>query len=134
MTTAITPRVHVPREELAEFCRRYRIRKLAFFGSVLRDDFGPKSDIDVLVEFEPDHVVGFGIIEIEEELSRLLGGRRVDLVREKYLNARLRDRVLSSAQVQYTEGWPRLSGPYFRHGSPHRREGEWQVPRRVRCR
>lgn len=104
MTTAITPRVHVPREELAEFCRRHRIRKLAFFGSVLRDDFGPESDIDVLVEFEHNHVVGFGIIEIEEELSRMLGGRRVDLVREKYLNARLRERVLSSARVQYAEG------------------------------
>jgi len=94
----------VPREEIAAFCRRHRIRKLSLFGSVLRDDFGPESDVDVLVEFAPGHTVGFGIIDIEEELSRLFGGHRIDMVREKYLNPRLRDRILASAEVQYAEG------------------------------
>jgi predicted nucleotidyltransferase len=89
---------------LVDFCRRHRIRKLALFGSVLRDDFRADSDIDVLVEFEPGHVVGFGILDLEEELSQLFGGHRVDMVREKYLNARLRQRILASAEVQYAQG------------------------------
>jgi hypothetical protein len=97
-------RASVSKEEIAAFCRRHHIRKLALFGSVLRDDFRPDSDIDVLVEFEPGHAVGFGIIDIEEELSRLFGGHRVDMVREKYLNPRLRGRILASAKVQYAEG------------------------------
>jgi uncharacterized protein len=96
--------VPVDREKLASFCRRHHIRKLAFYGSVLREDFRPDSDVDVLVEFEPGSTPGFGIVDIEEELSRLLGGRRVDLVSEKYLNPRLRGRVLASAEVQYAQG------------------------------
>ncbi len=98
------PQVPIDRERLASFCRRHHIRKLAFFGSVLRDDFRPDSDVDVLVEFEQGHVPGFRIVDIEEELSHLLGGRRVDLVTEKYLNPRLRGRVLASAEVHYAEG------------------------------
>ena len=94
----------IDRERLTAFCRRHHIRKLAFFGSVLRDDFRPDSDVDVLVEFDPDFAVGFRIVDIEEELSQLLGGRQIDLVSEKYLNPRLRGRVLSSAEVQYAEG------------------------------
>lgn len=94
----------VPPQAIAAFCRRHHIRKLSLFGSVLRDDFRPDSDVDVLVEFEPDHAVGFGIFDIEEELSRLFGGRKIDMVREKYLNRRLRDRILASAEVQYAEG------------------------------
>jgi predicted nucleotidyltransferase len=94
----------IDRELLAGFCRRHHIRKLAFFGSVLRDDFRPDSDVDVLVEFDPDFSVGFRIVDIEEELSQLLGGHRVDLVSEKFLNPRLRGRVMSSAEVQYAEG------------------------------
>jgi len=94
-------KVAVPKDQIAAFCRRHHVRKLSLFGSVLRDDFGPDSDIDVLVDFEPGHAVGFGIIDIEEELSRLFGGHRVDMVREKYLNRRLRDRILASAEVQY---------------------------------
>ncbi len=96
--------VRPPPEAVADFCRRHHIRKLSLFGSVLRDDFGPDSDVDVLVEFEPGHLVGFGIIDIEEELSQLFGGRKVDMVREKCLNPRLRDRILASAEVQYAEG------------------------------
>jgi len=97
-------KVVVPKEKIAEFCRRHHIRKLALFGSVLRDDFGPDSDVDVLVDFEPGHVVGFKILDIEEELSQLFGGHRADMVRQKYLNPRLRERVLASAEVQYAEG------------------------------
>lgn len=96
--------IDVPKDQIADLCRRHHIRKLSLFGSVLRDDFRPDSDVDVLVEFEPDHAVGFGIFDIEEELSRLLGGHRVDMVSEKYLNRRLRDRILASAEVQYAEG------------------------------
>jgi uncharacterized protein len=96
--------IPVDKVKLAEFCRRYHIRKLSFFGSVLRDDFGPASDLDVLVEFAPEHVPGLEIVDIEEELSELLGGRRVDLVNPKYLNRRLKERVLAQAEVQYAEG------------------------------
>ena len=94
----------IDRERLAAFCRRHHIRKLAFFGSVLRDDFRPDSDVDVLVEFDPEFAVGFRMVDIEEELSQLLDGHRVDLVSEKYLNPRLRGRVLADAEVQYAEG------------------------------
>ena len=95
----------LPREEITAFCRRHHIRRLAFFGSVLREDFRPDSDVDVLVEFEPEHVPGFlRLHDIEQELSGLLGGRRVDLVTEKFLNRRIRDRILASAEVRYAEG------------------------------
>jgi len=93
--------VDVPKDLVAEFCRRHRIRKLAFFGSAVRGELRPDSDIDVLVRFEPDQVIGLDILDIEEELSRLLGGREVDLVNEKYLNPRLRSRILTEAEVQY---------------------------------
>jgi predicted nucleotidyltransferase len=103
-TTMPPQSLNIPREQLADFCRRHHIRKLSFFGSVLRDDFRPDSDVDVLVDFEPAHIVGFDILGIEDELSKLLGGHKVDLIREKYLNPRLRDQVLRSAEVQYDEG------------------------------
>jgi hypothetical protein len=99
----VSSRVPVNRQRIAEFCRSHHIRKLSLFGSVLRDDFRPDSDIDVLVTFEPGQVVGLRIVDIEDELAQLLG-RRVDLVSEKYLNHRIRDIVLSAAEVQYAEG------------------------------
>jgi predicted nucleotidyltransferase len=95
---------NVPKPQLAEFCRRNHICRLALFGSVLRDDFGPNSDIDVLVEFEPGHVPGLRFIRLQDELSGLFGGRRVDLVTPKFLNHRIRDAVLRSAEVQYAAG------------------------------
>jgi len=95
----------VPAEAIADLCRRHHIRKLSFFGSVLRADFGSESDVDVLVAFEPEHVPGFLRLHgIEQELSELLGGRRVDLVTEKFLNRRIRDGILASAEVCYAEG------------------------------
>ena len=97
-------RIHVDNAKLSEFCRRRHIRKLSFFGSVLREEFRPDSDVDVLVEFAPGRTPGLEIVDIEEELSGLLGGHKVDLVNPKYLNRRLKDRVLADAEVQYAEG------------------------------
>jgi uncharacterized protein len=95
-------RVAVDLERTAEICKRHRIRKLALFGSVLRDDFGPGSDIDILVEFEPGHVPGFfGLHRIERDIAGLFGGRRVDLLTFRSLNPHLRDRILAEAEVQY---------------------------------
>ncbi len=96
--------ISIDRASLADFCTRHHIQKLSLFGSVLRDDFTPDSDVDVLYRFEPGHEVGLGIIDLEDELSRILGGRKVDMVSERYLNRFLRDRVLASAEVQYGEG------------------------------
>jgi uncharacterized protein len=96
--------ISVTKDAIADFCRRHHIRKLSLFGSVLRDDFRPDSDVDVLVEFEPGHELGWEIVDVEEELSRLFGGHKVDMVHEKYLYWRLRDRILASAQVQYADG------------------------------
>ncbi|MBE9477957.1 MAG: nucleotidyltransferase family protein [Chloroflexi bacterium] len=92
--------MRVPQEKLAEFCRRHYIRRLALFGSVLRPDFRPDSDIDVLVEFEVGHVPGFAIVAIEGELSRLVG-RKVDLRTPGDLSRYFRDRVVREAEVQY---------------------------------
>lgn len=86
---------------LAELCRRWGIRELAIFGSALREDFGPDSDVDLLVDFEPGTVLGFRVFELEQELSELFGGRRIDLVPRKFLNPRLRQRVLAEAQTQH---------------------------------
>jgi hypothetical protein len=91
------------RTEIADFCSRHHIRKLSVFGSVLRKDFRPDSDIDVLVEFEPDHVPGLGFFTIEAELSKLVG-RKVDLHTPKSLSRYFRDKVLAEAEVQYVKG------------------------------
>jgi hypothetical protein len=97
--------VELSKEKIADFCRRHHIRRLAFFGSVLRDDFRPESDVDVLVEFEPQHVPGFiALYAIEAELSAVLGGHKVDLVTAGFLNHRIRQRVLAEAEVAYAEG------------------------------
>jgi predicted nucleotidyltransferase/DNA-binding transcriptional regulator YiaG len=85
---------------LAEFCKCNHIRKLSLFGSVLRDDFGPDSDVDVLVEFEPDHIPGLRFFELEDELSKLLG-QKVDLNTPNFLSPHFRGQVLAEAQVQY---------------------------------
>ena len=98
-------KIEVPKDKIAEFCRKHHIRKLALFGSVLREDFRPDSDVDVLVEFEPEHVPGFlGLYDMEQQLSGLVGGAHIDLVTEKFLNRRIRERVLAEAEVQYADG------------------------------
>jgi len=88
-------------EKLDEVCRRHRIRRLRVFGSALRDDFGPASDIDVLVEFEQGAVVGFAIVDVQNDLAAVFGGRKVDLVNPKYISRFIRDEVLTSAEEIY---------------------------------
>ena len=92
----------VPKSRIVEFCSKHHIKKLSLFGSVLRDDFQPESDIDVMVEFEPGHVPGFAIIDMENELSKL-AGRKVDLRTPKELSRYFRDRVIREAKVEYAE-------------------------------
>ncbi len=96
--------IHVPEAEIDSFCRRNRIKKLSFFGSVLRDDFSPASDVDVLVEFMPGTVVGFiRLAGMEMELSDILR-RKVDLRTPAELSRYFRQDVLNTAEVQYAEG------------------------------
>ncbi|MCC6629989.1 MAG: nucleotidyltransferase family protein [Chloroflexi bacterium] len=101
----MTPHLAVDRQQIADFCRQHHINRLALFGSVLRADFGPDSDVDVLVEFEPGHVPGlFGMACLERELSPLFGGRRVDLRTAGDLSRYFRDEVLREAAPLYTAG------------------------------
>ncbi len=94
----------IPKDKVAEFCRRNHIRKLALFGSVLRDDFGADSDVDVLVEFEQGHTVGLlRMAGLQIELSEMLG-REVDLRTPAELSRYFRDEVVRSAEIQYAEG------------------------------
>jgi uncharacterized protein len=92
--------IPIDRHQIAEFCRQHHIRRLALFGSVLRDDSSPQSDVDVLVEFEPGHVPGFAFFSLEEELSAILG-RRVDLNTAGFLSKYFREEVLGEAEVLY---------------------------------
>lgn len=95
----------IDKEQVASFCRRHYIVRLAIFGSALREDFGPDSDVDVLVDFEPGHTPGFfGLFDMEEELSSLLAGRKVDLRTPEDLSRFFRDRVVAQAEVQYARG------------------------------
>ena len=93
-------KVRLPRDKIADFCRRHHIRKLAVFGSVLHGDARPDSDLDVLVEFEPGHVPGLAFFGMEQELSELLG-RKVDLNTPQFLSPYFRDEVLAESEVQY---------------------------------
>ena len=95
--------IAVPYDRIAEFCQRYHVHKLSFFGSVLRDDFRPESDIDVLVEFEPGKTPGFAIVTMQQELSELFAGRTVDLRTPQELSRYIRDRVMAEALVQYVQ-------------------------------
>ena len=98
----MNPSLAVPREGLAAFCREHGIRRLAIFGSALRDDFGPDSDVDLLVEFEPDRIPSLlGVARLERALSPLFGGRKVDLRTAEDLSRYFRQRVLEEAEVQY---------------------------------
>jgi predicted nucleotidyltransferase len=95
------PQIAIPQEQVVDFCRRNQIRTFSLFGPVLRDGFGPDSDVDVLIEFEPEARVGFMALgRMQRELAELLG-RRADLVPREGLKPRIRDSVLGSAQVFY---------------------------------
>lgn len=93
-------KIDIPKEQIADFCRKHGIRKIALFGSALRDDFMPESDVDVLVEFEPGHTPGLAFFTMQRELSEILG-RKVDLNTAGDLSPYFRDEVLSEAQVLY---------------------------------
>ena len=93
-------RIPIPRDRLADFCLRNHVRRLALFGSVLRDDFTPASDVDVLVEFEPGRTPGFRLFDMQEELCGILG-RRVDLKTPQELSKYFRDEVLAEAEDVY---------------------------------
>lgn len=95
-------RIEIPKDLAAEFSRRRHIRRLAVFGSALREDFTAESDIDILVEFEPGHAPGlFGIARMERELSTLLGGRKIDLRTPEDLSQYFRRQVMEEAEVHY---------------------------------
>ena len=93
--------IDIPEDRIAELCRQYQVRELALFGSVLRDDFGPESDIDFLVEFEPAAQVGFlTLSRLQGELAELFQ-RAVDLVPKRGLKPVIRQAVLESAKIIY---------------------------------
>jgi hypothetical protein len=96
--------IEIPRDKIKSFCKKHHIHKLSLFGSVLRDDFTPDSDVDVLAEFEPNQVVGFfRLSSMEMELSEILG-YKVDLRTPAELSRYFRKEVIESAEVQYAEG------------------------------
>ena len=92
--------ITIDEARLGGLCRRHRIRRLALFGSVLSPAFGPESDVDVLVEFEPGHVPGLRFFSIQDELSALIG-RKVDLHTRGFLSRYFRDEVEAQAEVLY---------------------------------
>lgn len=93
--------LQVNRDQLVEFCQRHHIRRLAFFGSALRDDFRPDSDVDVLVEFESGYRLGlFDLIRMQREFSGMIG-READFRTPEDLGRYMRDRVVAESEVQY---------------------------------
>ncbi len=93
-------RPEISKEKIAEFCCKHHIRKLALFGSVLREDFRSESDVDVLVEFEPGHVPGLAFFSMEEEFLDILG-HQVELHTPQFLSRSFRDQVMADAEIQY---------------------------------
>ena len=102
----MSARIDIPKEKIAAFCQRNHIRRMALFGSVLRDDFTPESDVDVLVEFEPSQTPGLEFMTMQDELSEIFG-QQVDLHTfrgvESSRNWLLREEILSSVEVQYEQ-------------------------------
>ena len=96
--------IKISKDRIAEFCRVNHIRKLSLYGSILREDFKPESDIDMLVEFEPDFRIGLiSLAGLELELSEMLE-RKVDLRTPAELSRYFRDEVIKTAEVQYAQG------------------------------
>ena len=97
--------IQLPRDKIADFCKRNRIRKLSLFGSALKGELRKDSDIDLLVEFQPSEFPSLlDLARMERELSKLFGGRKVDLRTPNELSRYFRDEVLATASVQYAEG------------------------------
>ncbi len=98
----MTPKISIPQNQIEAFCRKNYIRRLALFGSVLRDDFRPNSDVDVLVVFEEGKTPGLEYFSMEDELSALLG-RKVDMCTPGFLSPYFRDRVMATAHNLYVK-------------------------------
>ena len=92
--------IEISEQGIATFCRKHHIRRLSLFGSILRDDFGPDSDIDVLVEFQPEARTGFAFFGMQDELSQMLG-RKVDLNTPGFLSKYFREEIMREEEVQY---------------------------------
>ena len=95
-------KIKIPHDKITDFCRRNHIRRLAVFGSALRDDFRPDSDLDILVEFEAGHVPGLAFFTMENELTQLLG-RKVDLNTPQFLSRHFRQQAQAEAEVVYDQ-------------------------------
>ena len=94
-------RISIPKDRIAEFCKRHQVRRLSLFGSLLREDFGPDSDVDILVEFKPNTRMGLiQLSGLEIELGKIIG-RKVDLNTPGFLSKYYRDQILTEADVQY---------------------------------
>ncbi len=93
-------RIEIPTAQIAEFCQRRHVVRLSLFGSVLRDDFRPNSDVDVLVEFAPGKTPGLAFFAMQDELSELLG-REVDLNTPAWLSPHFREEVIREVEVLY---------------------------------
>jgi predicted nucleotidyltransferase len=99
-----TQNIPIPKQEIALICQKWNIQNLSLFGSVLRDDFTPTSDIDILIEFQTGKTIGFlKLHQLEQELSKIFNGRAIDLVTLKSINHRLCKRILAEAEVYYAE-------------------------------
>jgi len=95
-------KIKIDKEKISQFCRQNHIRKLAIFGSVLTGEFRPESDLDILVEFEPDYIPGLAFFKMEKELSQILG-HKVDLNTRNFLSPDFRDEVIREAETVYAE-------------------------------
>ena len=94
-------RISIPKDKIADFCKQNQVRRLSLFGSILREDFGPDSDIDILVEFEPGTRMGLiRLSGLEIELGKIIG-RKVDLNTPGFLSKYFRNQILAEADVQY---------------------------------
>ena len=94
--------IKIPKKQLESYCKKNHIKKLALFGSFLREDFSSDSDIDILVEFEKDHIPGFfDIVRMEEQLSKFFKGKNIDLRTPKDLSRYFRKKIINNAEVLY---------------------------------
>jgi len=92
----------IQKDKVTEFCKKHHIQQLAIYGSALRDDFKPESDIDMLIDFDPKHIPSFfKLFEMESELSNIFGGKKVDIRTTQDLSRYFRDKVIKEAEVQY---------------------------------
>ncbi|MFO7980260.1 MAG: nucleotidyltransferase family protein [Candidatus Aminicenantes bacterium] len=100
----LSKEIIIQKNKITEFCKKHHIKRLAIFGSALRDDFKPESDIDVLIDFEPEYTPSFfKLFEMEDELSDIFGGRKVEIRTPQDLSPYFRDKVIKEAEHQYVQ-------------------------------